>query len=190
MLEVAEIIENAKPESFHMGAWFGEHIEAQDSERWDEIEEIFEHDDLVVAPVNNFYLNQIIPLEANKLKISCGTTACVAGWAVANEYFKNSNKDTSTEDYAMRMYYEGLELHQINDCAIRILDLTPEEASRLFFVSEESIWADVAENYSYGKNIDYDFQEAWNISNKEAADILRKIANGEYKLYNEDEEED
>ena len=185
LLELAEIIENAKPESFHMGAWFGKKIEAQDSDRWDELSdsEMFRHDDEIVTVVEQLHLAKLVPLDSDKLKISCQTTACIAGWAIANEYFK-------AKDPVMKNQFESMGLGQMDAKAREILDLTVYEASRLFYCDEGSIWDQVRDDYKFGNSLHTDYQELWDIPNKEAAIVLRKIANGEYVLDNEYEEED
>jgi hypothetical protein len=183
LLEIANAIENSPPENFHMGSWFGEEIRAVESETWWQLEEIGIHEDQQVnqglAGLVNMF--DIVDVARDTVKISCDTTACVAGWAVANEFFNGRYKEHRRE------YLESLRPSDVEPMAREILDLTPNEASQLFYLNRLSVWQRYAPEYQYGKDLPEgidleEVPELWNIHPKEAADVLRRVANGEIKL--------
>lgn len=187
ILEIANIIENAKPETFSMSAWFGHKVRAEDSQSWNEIQDIFDEDVLVVEYIEGtINLAEIVKMEQDTLKINCKTTACIAGWTMANEFFNL----TAKEKEERKSFYEAMEFSNMESDARTILGLTMREAKRLFYCGDESIWYEVRENYEYNKTYDPDYQETWDIGNKEAADVLRKIVNNTYSLWDYAEEEE
>ena len=114
----------------------------------------------------------------------CNTAGCIAGWAVA--YYNNGFAEFPKELNLTTAAYNVIR-------GAELLDLTYEEATRLFYYSEqESVWwkyieeipgtediiSDMSDN---GDCIDsYDLDEY--ITNKVACKFLRKIANGEMTL--------
>jgi hypothetical protein len=112
----------------------------------------------------------------------CNTAGCIAGWAIA--YYNNG--------FA---YFPPLNAVNATLNVVRgaeILDLSLEEAKRLFYTDEESVWyrniveipgtEDFLDDVYDGKASieDYDFESY--ITSKVAAQFLRKIANGEFTL--------
>lgn len=179
MLELAEIIENAKPEKFHMGSWFGTYVsDVEESSNFDYMDEelisLLEGDNRVFDSISDFSIEKVVKPSSNKINIACNTTACIAGWTIANQYFKENNPDSKD-------FYESIKGYQMESAAREILDLTKEEAEMLFYCGEESIWYQVQDDYSF-VNYDEKYEQLWNISNKDAADVIRKIVSGEYEL--------
>lgn len=124
----------------------------------------------------------------------CDTAGCIAGWAIALENGGRAEFDPgSSPENAMKNCRTGSE----------ILGLTYEQGAKLFFMDENSVWANhfelyfdelaqehkdaFMENYVfYGNddpaNIDQ-FLDCNNvITNKVAAFMLNKIADGEVTL--------
>ena len=91
----------------------------------------------------------------------CDTTACIAGWAVA---LKN--------DLAVDNLYCG----DVETQAGEYLDLTMNEAKRLFYYGTETIWSDYADEL--GCEFPYDYS----VTNKMAAKAVRNIAQGKWEL--------
>ena len=54
----------------------------------------------------------------------CGTAACIAGWAIANEYKDKTLKEVTTGDWRY--------LIEPSDKAVQILDISYPESYRLF----------------------------------------------------------
>ena len=162
MLKLADAIENADKSQFHLGSWFGEIV--GEDQVWES---------------TSFYRGRIGDLFSqfpNEMK--CGTTACIAGWAAALKY--NFDQKAYTED-------------SVEDIAIDYLEITQWQARKLFFGNSDSVWAEHQEEYGYrvvGKEIEdddtpywYDLDpDEWNVTNKDAAHMLRRIAKGEVKL--------
>ncbi|MEY3376414.1 MAG: hypothetical protein RL463_724 [Bacteroidota bacterium] len=186
LLEVANAIENAPPEQFHLGSWFGQLVEAQDSDNWEDLDSMgYCADDIVGMGIANPQVANLVELDnsLNRVNLTCNTTACIAGWTVANQYFMNSTTLSKEE-------IEGMSTSNIESLARLILDLNGREAYRLFFYNDDSIWREVESDYGYG-HFDDSYPETWNIHAKHAADVLRRIANGDLKLddSNDTEEE-
>lgn len=160
MLEIAELIENAPKEQFHMGSWFGEYpidyLESEGIDDWNK-----HWDSLPFSPsALKLVFNNNLPNQ-----LSCGTTACIAGWAYADMKRKN----LPINDY-----------DSIEDLAREHLGLSRNEAKALFYCNTDSVWYDVARQYDF--DFDPDFCESWNLESKKVADVLRRIANGDIDL--------
>lgn len=160
MLRVADLIENAPKEQFHMGSWFGAYnlnkITADEADDWSSYWDSVGYGEDTLKEV----LSSCLPNE-----LSCGTTACIAGWALVD--MKNNNIDFSYSRYAEVLGAE-------------YLGLSRQEAKALFYCNKDSVWYDVATQYGF--EFDPDFPETWNINPKHAVDVLRRIANGDIDL--------
>ena len=162
MFELADLIENADKDQFHLGSWFG--YRDPESGYWNSESTYF-------GKIGNYF-------SQGPNELTCGTTACVAGWAVAMKY----SFDTS-------LYLDTV---SIQDTATDYLDLTTGQADRLFFAGPNSVWARYENEYSYSvtERMEEDGEviigqldpEFWNVTNKDAADILRRIAKEEIYL--------
>lgn len=99
----------------------------------------------------------------------CGTTACVAGWTLA--WADAADVSTDDDDWNRR---RGVAAR-----AQQELGLTQRQARRLFFsdIGAVNIWSEVRHEY------DFD-QGPWSYhpTASQAADVLRRIADGELKL--------
>lgn len=111
---------------------------------------------------------------------NCNTTACVAGWAAV--LFRDP-------DEAAELGYD----RQVADKAQAALDLTSEEAERLFYADDhESVWAQVADQYGWQtrpyRNIDGPIDDRkmlvdqGQISAPQAAQVIRDIVAGKVTL--------
>lgn len=172
MLQVADLIENAPKEQFHMGSWFGkydftyatENSELKDLWQTDNVKwnNLSKRDENIFDAVEQQVVDKDIPT-----MLKCNTTACIAGWALVGAY--NSNYKYAV-DAAIPVAYNA----QI------YLGLTDAEAYQLFYCEDNSIWAKVADEYK----LDFNCSEVdeWSINPKIAADVLRRIAKGELSL--------
>lgn len=98
------------------------------------------------------------------LEGSCGTTACVAGWAVvcAGLPIKSSFLDAEADGQTL-------------------LGLTDKQARRLFYANDDSVWWEYADEYSWDRSDLTD--DRWDaITAYEAADVLKRIAKGDIEL--------
>lgn len=161
MLELANIIENAPPKQFHLGSWFGIYKENSfGRNRW--------------SPLSYYDGKWDEIVSGSKNEISCGTTACVAGWAIAMKYDFNPTHTPQEE---------------IGREAAEYLGLTEDQMYRLFYADEDSIWAEFQEEYDYevgekdwnGYYTEYD-ADRWDITNKDAAHLIKRIISGEIEL--------
>lgn len=180
-LEIADVLDRVKPSSFHMSNWFSEYIEAEDHDYFETLTDYYDENDRIPSALNN----PVIALknggiDKNSIYLSCGTAACVAGWVLVNEYF-NGNKEPL--EWCME---NGTPNYQYK--AREILGITIDQAMRLFFCDELSVWNRLRDEYDF--DFDPDMQETWNINPKHAAEVLRKIANGEIKINDEDLDSD
>lgn len=181
-LQIADLIENSPKESFHMGAWFGELMTAGESGDYEDFQDLLEEDDEIVEPLNVSSIHSLLDtveidgVKTETLHLSCGTTACIAGWTIANEYFYNKDNYISTHG-------EELRAHCIQSIAANILDINAHQAQRLFYCDEDSIWSQIATEYDY--TFDPEFPQTWNIHPKKVADVLRRIASGDLELKDE-----
>jgi hypothetical protein len=186
MLEIADVIEKAKPENFSMGSFFGERVTLSELYNYDSdgtyddlLERGYQEDDFLNTTKRSFALedlNQIIE-EDGAIKISCNSTACIAGWVVVNQWLKNDNS------FYDREYIESRSVSQVVTIAAEILGLTIEEAYNLFYCQYGSVWDVLKHKYDF--NFDNDIPETWNLDNKKVAHVLRRIANGEIELTDE-----
>lgn len=184
MLEVADMIEKARPESFSMGSFFGNRVtvEELDSEYEEDIDSLqengYELTDFVNRTDQGFQLedlNKII--EDNTIKISCNSTACIAGWVVINQWLKSDNSMIDKE------YIESQGVTSVITMACNILDISYSEAAKLFYCDTNSVWQVLANEYGFYFNTE--IPETWNLDNKKVADVLRRIVNGEIELTDE-----
>lgn len=168
ILEVANLIENSKPEDFHMAAWFGKKTEAIDFDEYDEWEGWLNEDDIIPMHISSTYWTpeNLFSKKEDTLELSCSTTACVAGWAIANEFFKGNLTPLEESKTAGMGSAEGV--------GAKLLGLSSYEATRLFFCDYSSIWYEYSEDYGF--EFDPDIPETWKIHPKHAADVLRRIA--------------
>jgi len=118
---------------------------------------------------------------ANNQKIDyydCTTAGCIAGWAIA---LKHDLRAEIMEANSVSNVAE------IKETACDFLGLTKEEGDNLFLMEGGSIWFDHAFkdfdifHQNNGTGIDPDA-----ITNKMAAEVLRKIISGEVSLENPD----
>lgn len=176
LLEIADLIEKSKPSNFHMGSWFGkmtpmEEIEDNDPELFWDLEEHFNFDDVVNIGFSysewGGMKNLIDPVFQEGL--ACNTTACIAGWTVFNDCIKNNHTNLP---------------YSIEARAADILDLSNHEAARLFFCGESSIWNEISHQYEF--DYDRDRPETWSFPPVMVASVLRRIANGDLCLDDED----
>lgn len=186
LLEVADLIENAPPEQFHMGSWFGELIPAKDYEEYEEIADLLEPDDYIPEPISFKYVinRSVDSADCSKLTLACNTTACIAGWTIVNDWFKS-------QDAEYKEVIENMSSMSVIARAADLLELTNDEASQLFFCEWGSIWTKYQDEYDLEFNPEH--CPTWNIHPKHAADILRRLANGEIKFrkpYDDDDEEE
>lgn len=177
ILEIASILEKVEPKTFHMSSWFAKLVPAV--EMFDaEISNIFDDDELVPQYISYYTtdIDKIIDTKNspdNTLALSCGTTACIAGWVIANEYFQG-NKEPFIS-YTQRSY-------DVVAIASELLGITTEQGSRLFFCNTDSVWWDCSQDYDYGDKYDPEIPETWDVHPKIAADLLRRIVKGEVEL--------
>lgn len=163
MLRVADLIDNAPEKQFHMGSWFGRYQKKRSDDSneldwdWDSVSFSTDIIDLIVEKVNS-------ESDAQEL-FSCGTTACIAGWAFTDMVINKVEFDH--EDY-------------IENISAEYLDLSKEESKALFYCSTNSVWYDVAS--WYGFEFDPDFTETWKLDNYSVAKVLRRIAEGDIDL--------
>ena len=130
---------------------------------------------------------------ANNQKIDyydCTTAGCIAGWAIA---LKHDLRAEIMEANSVSNVAE------IKETACDFLGLTKEEGDNLFLMESRSIWFDHAFkdfdifHQDNGSGIDPDA-----ITNKMAAEVLRKVISGEvslenpdiYERYDEDDDDD
>lgn len=191
MLQLANRIENASPENFHMGAWFGRVLEEE--ETYDLQEEFPINADQIYAEASLAdTLDEIC--DANLEKLNCGTTACLAGWAVLDAYFSQSTDKIVEPRTKWNGYYYAEapladDLGELNSIinsgwmrnwAKDYLGLAEAEAQDLFYCTDRSVWDRV--KLEYGLNFNSTLNATWSIHPKVVADVLRRIVNGEIVL--------
>lgn len=186
MLEIADVIEKAKPENFSMGSFFGERVTLSELYQYDSdgtyddlLERGYLEDDFLNTSKRDFSLEdlkEIIETD-DTIKINCNSTACIAGWVVVNEWLKNGNS------FYDREYIESRTMGEVINIACQILDIDYNEAAKLFYCEQNSVWEVLKNKYDF--NFDTDIPETWNLDNKKVADVLRRIANGEIELTDE-----
>lgn len=177
ILEIASILEKVEPKTFHMSSWFAKLVPA--AEMYDEnISEIFDDDELVPQYISYYTadIRNIIDTKNspdNTLALSCGTTACIAGWVVANEWFQGNQEPFISYSHCS---------NDIAAIASELLGITPSQGDRLFFCNTDSVWWDYSQDYDYGDKYDPEIPETWDVHPKIAADMLRRIVKGEVEL--------
>lgn len=181
MLEIADLLEKSKPENFHMATWFGKLIPASNYENYEDIEDYIDADEMIPEHIGFSRWNpeNLFKEEEGSITLNCNTTACIAGWAVANEYF-SGNKEVFDL------------VNSPNFCSVErlgaeFLELNTVESTRLFFCDYGSIWHEVSSDYGF--DFEFEIQETWKIHPKHAADVLRRIVNEDLILDKNIEEE-
>lgn len=173
MLQIANLLEKAEPEQFHMGAWFGELMPACEVSYYDIISDLIGEEDLIPNGIDFSDLPDVNVFDktGDVLSLSCNTTACIAGWAIANEFFNGNTQpfDLLSTNNAFA-----------DTLGAEILGLNSDQASRLFFCNLSSVWYEHYEEYGF--DFDPAMTETWKIHPKHAADVLRRIANDEISL--------
>lgn len=184
ILEVAHLIENSKPDSFHMATWFGTKAEANQFDEYEEWNYWLNEDDIIPMHLSSTYWTpeNLFSKTEDKLELSCNTTACVAGWAIANEFFKGNHEPLALS--------QARGMGSAERVGADILGLNSYEEARLFFCDYGSVWYEYAKDYGF--EFDPDIPETWKIHPKHAADVLRRIASGDIILDDreDDDEED
>lgn len=105
----------------------------------------------------------------------CGTVCCIAGWAAAMKLdFKPMSYEMSDGSIAR--------------IAAEWLDLTDQEMTNLFYIDTNTVWSLFIEDCDY----DYDSYsgEFYNISNKDAAYVIRQIVYEKFDINREIEEDE
>jgi len=166
MLQLADYIENLPEHKFEMQYWISQKILKETSYG----EDYWKID---YAPTMNSDLTKglLEPLD-------CGTACCIAGWATAIESnFK-----------PIAIIQDG---KTIDDRAKEWLDLSYEQAQNLFLLNTDSVWTYYIEKCNFGLIEDEDCFT--NITNKDAALVIRDVANGvidiDKKIYFEEARE-
>ena len=91
----------------------------------------------------------------------CTSVGCVCGWVNAI----NDHRSADDEKFARQK-----------------LDISSIESKRLFFAQADSIWSEVAEEYGWDTCLDGELVNWSGITAQQAAEVLRRIANGELTL--------
>lgn len=180
MLQLANVIENSNKDSFHMGSWFGligsteryikNHGYLTEEEVFEMIDDYnLDTDRFIVASLEPIQVISKSNIENGIMELSCGTSCCIAGWAIINEYYNTKNPDL-------------LKASVLNtqNIAADILGLDVNQACQLFYCDYGSIWDRYAEEYQL--SFDYDASETWQFHPKIAADIIRRLALGEIRF--------
>lgn len=162
-LKVASLIEKSNHDNFYMQSWFGKFMdynkETKEFAYWSgyktgELSEIINNESL---------------FSENK-EMNCGTTACIAGWAVYTAMLNNELPaiQGNSSVYSFAMDY---------------LDLGIDECSNLFYCDRSSVWTAVSNDYNW---IDFlQDPEEWVFPKADVVDLLKRIANEEVLLSNE-----
>ena len=151
MLQLAAYIENLPEHKFEMQYWISQKVKKENylgEEYWK----------LDYAPtlLSDLTEGLLEPLD-------CGTACCIAGWATSIE--SNFKPIAIVQDGK-----------SIEDRALEWLDLTPLEGRNLFLISIDTVWTDYYAKCNFDLDEDEDCYK--NISNKDAALVIRDIANG------------
>ena len=151
MLQLADFIEKLPEHKFEMQYWISQKVKKENylgEEYWK----------IDYAPTigNRFVKDLLEPLD-------CGTACCIAGWATAIE---NNFKPIAIMQDEKSIETRGKEW----------LDLSYEQAQNLFLINIDTVWSYYIEKCSFYINEDEDcFTD---ISNKDAALVIRDVANG------------
>lgn len=163
MLQLADYIEDLPEHKFEMQYWISQKVKKEYSNG----EEYWKTD---YAPV----FNVDIFLEP----LDCGTACCIAGWATAIE--------NNFKPIAMMQDDKTIE-----DRGREWLDLTYAQANNLFLMNIDTVWTYYIEKCNFGLNEDEG--SFVNITNKDAALVIRDVANGvidiDKKFYFEESKE-
>lgn len=152
MLQLADFIEKLPPHKFEMEYWMGEKTNREDN------------------PNNWYTTTRAGTIEDHRGEtvkeyepFDCGTACCIAGWAAM---LQNDLKP-------MAFFIDD---RTVEERGRDWLGLTDEQAQNLFFLGVQTVWTEYVGIFKYHFNI---FEEQFeNISNVEAAMVLRDIANG------------
>jgi len=176
---LADLIESAPPERFNLTGWYSRVV----------------YDEKLDGGLDYIYYAGYELIDMS----DCGTAACVAGWAVAmmhGSLTSNSNGKFYTLDSIC--HQRG----NMPTLAADILGLSPYEADRLFYFGGDSIWHELAKDsdewgITFLGNTSYEHRfcdpdgcnccdersiDERSVSNKTAAEVLRRIAKGEIVL--------
>lgn len=177
MLEIANLLDSVSPNNFHMSTWFGSLIPAYQHDSYEEFADYVGFEELVpVTLAFNNTKGKAFDLSQDVVDISCNTTACIAGWVVVNEMRLAKNKISSD---SMLDELDN-DPSDIQEFAKHVLDLTYHQCHNLFYCNDTSIWGRVYDEYEF--DYDSNIPETWKIHPKHAADVLRRISNGELML--------
>jgi hypothetical protein len=112
-------------------------------------------------------------IESSLIKpFDCGTSCCIAGWAVA---MKNNFKIVGHE-------YNGEYWESVKELAKEYLDLKEEQATMLFFPDNGDIWDDIAKEYNLvWDDTDDKYQ---NLTPDIAGKVIKRIIAGEFECWN------
>lgn len=147
MLELAELLKNIPEKKFTMERWLN-HPDNSKDQYGNYIES---SDSFLYEPLN------------------CGTTGCIAGWAVMLE---NEFKPVS-------LLKDGL---NIQERASAWLGLTEDESSNLFFTGTDAIWSILV--IDYGLDLDYDpYEHSFgSMTNKQVSEAISFIVDNDLEL--------
>lgn len=179
MLKVANVLENIKPENFHMSGWYSELIEPDMYDLFDidpEIVDKYYHGRMMQSLSDYHPIEENLDLET--MKLSCGTAACIAGWALLVEKSENPN------------VFDNENFISVSTSAKNYLGLDYDQSHQLFYCEYGSIWDKVADEYDI--SFDPDDSNTWYFHPKIAADVLRRLAEGNLDFnqdwYDEDQD--
>jgi hypothetical protein len=148
MLQLADYIEKLPEHKFEMQYWISQKVKKENYLG----EEYWKTD---YAPLGDSK-TLVEPLD-------CGTACCIAGWATAIE---NNFKPIAIMQDDKSIETRGKEW----------LDLSYEQAQNLFLINIDTVWTYYIEKCSFYINEDEDcFTD---IANKDAALVIRDVANG------------
>ena len=148
MLQLADYIEKLPEHKFEMQYWISQKVQKENSYG----EDYWKTD---YAPLGDS-IRLIEPLD-------CGTACCIAGWATAIE---NNFKPIAIVQNGQ----------SIENRALEWLDLTEKQGQNLFLINIDTVWTYYLEKCNFGLIEDEDcFTD---VTNKDAALVIRDIANG------------
>jgi hypothetical protein len=151
MLQLADYIEKLPEHKFEMQYWISQKVQKENSYG----EDYWKID----------YAPRMDSVSGDKLlePLDCGTACCIAGWATAIESnFK-----------PIAIIQDG---KTIEDRAREWLDLSHEQGQNLFLINIDTVWAFYTEKCNFSVSEDEDC--ITDITNKDAALVIRDIANG------------
>lgn len=166
MLQLADFIEKLPEHKFEMQYWISQKVKKENY-----LGEEYWKIDYAPTMGNSLVKDLLEPL-------NCGTACCIAGWATAIE---NNFKPIAIMQNGQ----------SIENRALEWLDLTEKQGQNLFLINIDTVWAYYIEKCQFYINEDEDcFTD---ISNKDAALVIRDIANGvidiDKKFYFEESKE-